>query len=284
MSEWCSVLGNCYVLLLFFVALHYVPGDCYYDYPTSGGVFQCFFCHYYSYNCLLQGHLQLQLNRMWFHHCWCHRMQGVLLASPLSHRNCLSPRCLFRHMPISHDPLQVSFSFRVKLPTCLCMYISVCSGVCFLFSGYIVDAGLTHEGSSVGVCITVALQSIPITGICVSWWWSKVQTRWLLPLLLQVKGSLVLLSKLSSSHSGNLVGHTALGTQKIVPNPSAFPSWWRGMFFSRFGSTWWHGWLQICGRHETLWFWCCDLVSGWWVYSHLVGGVLLLTDMFILVS
>ena len=42
--------------------------------------------------------------------------------------------------------LQVSFSFRVEPPTNLSIYVGGCSGVCFLFSGSIVDAIFIYEG------------------------------------------------------------------------------------------------------------------------------------------
>ena len=49
------------------------------------------------------------------------------------------------------------------------------------------------------------------------------------------------------------------------------PTQWGGIFLSRFGPTQWHTQLWITGYHSAWWFWCGDWVSGWWVYSYLVG-------------
>ena len=50
-------------------------------------------------------------------------------------------------------PPQVGFSFKVEPPTILYFYMfGVCSGVCFLLSGDMLDALLTYGGSTVGVC------------------------------------------------------------------------------------------------------------------------------------
>ena len=50
------------------------------------------------------------------------------------------------------------------------------------------------------------------------------------------RGSLMLLSLLFPCHPIYMVGHTALGVGRESPDPSAFPTWWGGIFFSRFGS------------------------------------------------
>ena len=170
-----------------------------------------------------------------------------------------------QHLPQSQMPFQayanysmgppgVSFCFTVELPT----EIGVCSGVCFLFSCTNVNAMFTHGDSSIWVCTSVTPWSIHIAGISTSLWWSKAHTR---------NG----LSGCSSTVSsrGRLLLHSCppaiptiwwsiqlerLGRES--PNPTAFPSWWGGIFLSMFGSTWWHDQLWICGRHETWWFWC----------------------------
>ena len=49
-------------------------------------------------------------------------------------------------------------------------------------------------------------------------------------------GSLLLLSQLFPSHSIYMVGHTTLEAWQRVIHPSAIPTWWGGVFFSRFGS------------------------------------------------
>ena len=50
------------------------------------------------------------------------------------------------------------------------------------------------------------------------------------------RGSLMLLSLLFPSHPIYMMGHTALGAWQRVTQPSAFPTWWGGVFFSIFGS------------------------------------------------
>ena len=75
--EWCSALGNCYVLLLF-VVLHYFTGNCYFDYFTFDGVFQWFLCHFSSYDGPLQGPPTAfaQQEVICCHH-WCQGTQKV---------------------------------------------------------------------------------------------------------------------------------------------------------------------------------------------------------------
>ena len=62
---------------------------------------------------------------------------------------------------------QVGFSFRVEPPTILYFYMfGVCSGVCFLLLGAMLNAMFTYRGSAIGVCTIETLWSIPVTGIC----------------------------------------------------------------------------------------------------------------------
>ena len=56
-------------------------------------------------------------------------------------------------------------------------YAKVCYGVCFLFLGSHVVAPFTNGGSTIGVCNTETLQSIPMAGICVSWCRSVANAR-----------------------------------------------------------------------------------------------------------
>ena len=105
----------------------------------------------------------------------------------------LAPRCtggviglvtVSQQQPPSPMPLQaytnyamcspwVGFFFRVKSPTVLYIKSGVCSGVCFLLSGAMMDAIFTYGGSTIGVCTLATLWSLPMTGICATWWWSS---------------------------------------------------------------------------------------------------------------
>ena len=48
----------------------------------------------------------------------------------------------------------------------------VCYGVCLLLSGSHVAAMFIYRGSTIGFCTTTTLWSLPLAGICASWWWS----------------------------------------------------------------------------------------------------------------
>ena len=52
----------------------------------------------------------------------------------------------------------------------------VCSGVCFLLLGAKLDAIFTYGGSTFGVCTLATLWSLPMAGICATWWWPSVHT------------------------------------------------------------------------------------------------------------
>ena len=56
-------------------------------------------------------------------------------------------------------------------------YVGICYGIYFLLSGFHVAAMLTNGGSTVGVCTTATLQSIPMVGTCASWCWSMAHAR-----------------------------------------------------------------------------------------------------------
>ena len=65
---------------------------------------------------------------------------------------------------------QVGFFFRVVPPTNFVYYMfGVCSGVCFLLSGAMLDAIFTPGGSTIGVCTITAPCSLPMAGICATW-------------------------------------------------------------------------------------------------------------------
>ena len=67
-------------------------------------------------------------------------------------------------------PPQVCFSFRVEPSTILYFYMfGVCSGVCFLLSGAMVDVIFTCGDSKIKVCTIAALWSLPMAGICATW-------------------------------------------------------------------------------------------------------------------
>ena len=53
-----------------------------------------------------------------------------------------------------------------------------------------------------------------------------------------------------------------------IPPPSLHDG--EGSSFPRFGAIKWCVQFWFCYECSTRWFWCGDLVSGWWVYSHLV--------------
>ena len=66
--------------------------------------------------------------------------------------------------------LQVGFFFRVEPPTAFVYYMfDVCSDVCFLLSGTMLDAIFTHGGSTIGVSTIATPWSLPMAGICATW-------------------------------------------------------------------------------------------------------------------
>ena len=142
-----------------------------------------------------------------------------------------------------------------------------------------------------GICCmcwhTAALWNISLAGICAClvmvWGPHQACTRWLLFPLLWVEGSLTLLSS-PPAIPAIWWGMQLWGLDQESPNTSAFPSLWGGIFFFRFSSTWWHGWLWISGGHETWWFQCGDWVSGVLVYLNGQWSILLLDNTCILGS
>ena len=73
---------------------------------------------------------------------------------------------------------QVGFFFRVEPPIiCILYMFGVPSGVCFfILLGAELDAVFTCGGSTIRVCTLATLWSLPIAGICATWWWSMVHT------------------------------------------------------------------------------------------------------------
>ena len=116
----------------------------------------------------------------------------VVLPPPLTPR---CSRCILGHasvpqqQPSSYMPLQayanyalgspqVGFFFRVELPTILYITWLVSSGVCFLLSGAMLDAIFALGGTTIGVCTIATPSSLPMTGICATWWWPLAHTRY----------------------------------------------------------------------------------------------------------
>ena len=132
----------------------------------------------------------------------------VVLPPSLSLRNTrglVGLTTVLQQQPQSHMPphvfanyamgtLQVSFFFRVELPTHLLIYVCVCYGVYYLLSGSILDAIFTNKGSTVKnlhhcsplghthdrhMCVLMMVISP-----------NQECTKWLLPPLFQVGGAL----------------------------------------------------------------------------------------------
>ena len=129
-------------------------------------------------------------------------------------------------------PQQVCFSFRFEPLANSLLGVGVCYGVYFLLSWSHVVLMFTNWGSTIGVCDIATHWSIPLAGICVSWWWSAAHAR----------------SALSGCFShffqdGGASCYTFSCPQPVyhygqyraleTPDPSAFPTWWGGVFFSR---------------------------------------------------
>ena len=121
----------------------------------------------------------------------------------------------------------------------------VCSGVCLLLSGAILDAIFTLGCSTVGVCTITAPWSYP--------WQAYVQPgdgHWPTPGMHRVagpstilsRGSLLLLSLLFPSHPIYMVGHTALGAwQRVTQSLHLSYMVGRGLLFQ----VWFHLMTQL---------------------------------------
>ena len=86
--------------------------------------------------------------------------------------------------------------------------------------------------------------------------------EWLLPLLLLVGWSLLLLILLCPNHWW---GIQPWGLHRESPNPSTFPMWWGGVFFSRFGAIRWCSRFWFCYGHYTWW------ILVWWLGIRLMS-------------
>ena len=112
--------------------------------------------------------------------------QDVVLPSPLIQRDTRGvfdlatlPQQLHQsNMPLqayasyAMGPPQVSFFSQLSF-SLICLYMLTAHyGVCFLLSGFHVDASLTYGGSTIGVCTEAAIGSLPMAGMCACWFWS----------------------------------------------------------------------------------------------------------------
>ena len=119
-------------------------------------------------------------------------------------------------------PPQVSFSFRVEPPTNWCLFCCMlstfrCHAVC-----HIHQWGLNHW--DVHHCHLLELtQGRNLSNLVMVISPCQEYTKWLLPPLLQVGGSLLLLSQLSSSHSNYMVWYSALGAWQRVTQSLCLP-------------------------------------------------------------
>ena len=112
----------------------------------------------------------------------------------------------------------VGFFFRVEPPIiCILYMFGVCSGVCFLLLGAELDAVFTYGGSTIMVCTLATLWSLPMAGICATWWWSMVHTWFALSgcslWYLGVGWRILLLILLCPNQ---LVGYMALGLHRVM--------------------------------------------------------------------
>ena len=169
-----------------------------------------------------------QVSMMWL--CHCHGHKGtleVLLALPLCHSSNLHVNASSGLYQLCHGFSAGRFLFQSWASHHLYFYMfGVCSGVCFLLSGAMLDAysplGAQLIGfaplQSFGVYLRQAYVQ-PGDGH----WPTPGMHRVAVPSTALGKGTLLLLSQLSSSHSNYMVGHTALGTWQRVTQSLYLP-------------------------------------------------------------
>ena len=159
---------------------------------------------------------------------------------PLFHSSSLHLQCLFRPLPIMPWVPWVDFFFRVEPPTVL--YITCLVSV--LVSGFYFQVPCWMPYSPLG---TQPLGFAPLQPLGVYLWQAYMQPvdghqptpgihRVADPSTTLSRGGLLLLNQLFPNHPIYMVGHTALGLGRESPDSSAFPTWWGGVCFSRFGS------------------------------------------------
>ena len=94
-----------------------------------------------------------------------------------------------QHQPPSQMPLQAFANYVMGSPqvgffqswACLRFVyymFGVCSSVCILISGAMLNAIFTYWGSTFGVCTITTLWTLSIAGICATWWWSLAHIRY----------------------------------------------------------------------------------------------------------
>ena len=111
-----------------------------------------------------------------------------------------------------------SFFFRVEPPPILYFVyymFGVCSGVCFLLSGAMLDAIFTPTGSTIRVCTIAFPWSLSVAGICATWSWSCMY-RVATPSTMLSRGEPYATQSAVPSHPIYMVGHTALGAWQRV--------------------------------------------------------------------
>ena len=104
--------------------------------------------------------------------------RGVVVLATVLQQQPLSQMPLQAYANYAMCPLQAGFSFRVESPTVL--YFSLFGVFWCMLSAFRCHAGCCIHlwGWTIGVCTIVALWSLPIKGICATWWWSLGHTRY----------------------------------------------------------------------------------------------------------
>ena len=142
------------------------------------------------------------------------------------------------------------------------IFLYVCSCVCFLLSGVMLDAVFTYGDSTIAT-----LWSLPMLGICGTWQWSLAHTTYAqsgCSLHCLNRGSLLLINLLSPAIPTIWMGIQVWGLGRESLNPSTYSSWWGGILFSRFGSIQWKGQLWI--------WWALNLeILVWWLGIRLMS-------------
>ena len=82
---------------------------------------------------------------------------GVVGLAPVLQQQPLSWMPPEAYVNYAMGPPDISFSFRVEPLTSLCIYVGVCSGVCFLLSGDMFDGISSNWVSTTGDSTTEAL-------------------------------------------------------------------------------------------------------------------------------
>ena len=216
--------------------------------------------HYSGCGGLFRAHQQLQFRKMWFcHHHWCWGTQRLLVPPSLMLRDTkvIGLTTVPQQLPQSQVPFQadanyaigpphVSVSFRVEyLTTFLYMFVSV---MVYAFSFQVpMWVPFSHHGvQPLGFALPQPFRPYL--------WQAYVHSgdglrptsgmHWVAaPSTALNRGSHILLSQLSCSHSNSMMGHAAFGTQQSHPIP--LPSLHNREWFSF--KIWFHpvAWLTL---------------------------------------